>query len=93
MGSTDTLERIELDTVVVPVFKCQLVWIWVVSDQIKGECGEPAEYLATLHANGNSKVREHIHMSRYVCQACLTKVSHQFCEMHQTGILLGYTKL
>lgn len=93
MGSTSTLERVEFETVVNPLFRCELVWIWVVSDQLNEECGQPAEYMATLHCNGNSKFREHVDLVKYICQACLTKVSHQYCDMHKTQILLGYTKL
>jgi hypothetical protein len=93
MGSTSTLEVVELSEQESLNFSCEIVWKKVHTNETIRECQEPATHLALIHCNANDAGRGHPDLSKYVCTSCLTKVSTQMCGMHDTKVLLGYTTL
>jgi len=93
MGSTSTLEIVELSEQESMGFSCEIVWKKVHTNRVITECENPATHIATLHCNANDAGRPHPTLGKYVCKECLKKVTTQMCHMHQTPVLLGYTSL
>lgn len=92
MASTSVLERIELSEQMSPMFRCEVVWV-TVDGKLRDECGKEAKYLATLHANANSRIKPCVVTSKYLCQDCLERSSKGWCDRHSAGVLISYTNL
>jgi len=93
MGSTSTLEVIELSQQESFGLTCEIVWKKVHTNEVVKECGEEATHIATLHCNANDAGRPHPTLGKYVCKSCLEKTTAQMCHMHQTPVLVSYTSL
>jgi hypothetical protein len=83
----------EVKTDETQMFSCEIVWKNVHTNRVTKECGEPAEYMATIHGNANSTYQPHVVISRFVCKACLKRINNQKCEDHQCSVLISWTPL
>lgn len=83
----------EVKTEETNTFSCEIVWKNVNTNRVTKECGEPAEYMATIHGNANSTYQPHVIITRFVCLPCLKRIANQECKDHNCGVLIGYTTL